>query len=98
MSRFYGSLKGSAKTTVTRRGHASSGLEAHVRGWDIGVRAECAAIGGKDAIYLYTTGGSNEPERRDLIATITLYAGKVVVQHAVKEGDSTTFTRIKKSS
>ena len=58
MSRFYGSLTGSARTTATRRGTPSSGVSAHVRGWNFGVRVAVLDIDGEDHIILTATGGS----------------------------------------
>ena len=62
MSRFYGSLSGSAKTTATRRGFEGSGVMAHVRGWNFGVRTNvvsCPYCQG-DSVFVYLTGGSND--------------------------------------
>ena len=64
MSRFYGSLKGQAKSTATRRGSVSSGVSAHVRGWDMGIWVgvgECPYCG-KDYFEVHETGGSNNPD------------------------------------
>jgi hypothetical protein len=66
MSKFYGSIEGSAKTTATRCGTKNSGIESHTRGWDQGVRVS----GWDDAIGrstcecverfdIYLTGGSS---------------------------------------
>ena len=38
MSKFYGSITGSAKHAATRCGTKNSGIESHTRGWDQGVR------------------------------------------------------------
>ena len=62
MSRFYGSMDGSAKTTATRRGHSS--LHAHIRGWDSGIRVEAVDLNGEDAFYVYATYGSNGGEAK----------------------------------
>lgn len=61
MARFYGSLSGQARTEATRRGGASSGVTAHVRGWRIGARVEVVDVNGKDVVRVYKTGGSNDP-------------------------------------
>jgi len=39
MARFYGEITGRAKT-VGRVGTPTSGLEGHLRGWNVGVRVE----------------------------------------------------------
>ena len=69
MSRFYGSLTGSAKTTATRCGSVSSRVSAHVRGWDIGVRGSVYACRecGADRIKAYRTQGSNGSVLDDLL-------------------------------
>lgn len=59
MSRFYGSMDGSAKTTATRRGTAASGIGAHIRGWNAGIRVSGSADGDKDVFRVYMTSGSN---------------------------------------
>ena len=60
MSRFYGSLNGQAKTEATRRGNKNSGVGAHVRGWNVGVKIFARADGEKDLIDVYLTTGSDE--------------------------------------
>lgn len=60
MSRFYGTVEGIAKTPASRRGHKN--LEAHIRGWNVGVNIECGVDeDGNDIIKVYKTGGSNSP-------------------------------------
>lgn len=60
MSRFYGSLHGSARLQATRRGNASSGIEGHIRGWDFGVRVEMhVGEGDNDVAIISLTGGSS---------------------------------------
>lgn len=59
MARFYGEIKGQARTTATRRGSKSSGITAHIRGWNIGVRVEIFAVGDRDIVHIYRTSGSN---------------------------------------
>ena len=71
MSKFYGSITGSAKTAATRCGSKNSGIESHTRGWDQGVRvsgwtADTIPIGESEKISkadverfdIYLTGGS----------------------------------------
>ena len=59
MSRFYGSLKGSARTSATRQGTANTGITGHVRGWDIGVEVEARDEDGQDVFSIFKTLGSN---------------------------------------
>ena len=86
MSRFYGTVEGSAKTIASRTGTPSSGLSAHIRGWNTGVKVQCRAVDEADVIEVLATGGSNEISSDQHIATITLYGGKVRVIHHIKKG------------
>ena len=71
MSKFYGSITGSAKTAATRCGSKNSGIESHTTGWDQGGRvsgwtADTIPIGESEKISkadverfdIYLTGGS----------------------------------------
>lgn len=70
MSRFYGSIRGIARTEATRRGNKQ--IAGHIRGWDIGVRVEMSIDeNGKDRITVYGTGGSNNPDRQIRLASFT---------------------------
>jgi hypothetical protein len=65
MARFYGTLMGSAKTPVSRIGHASSGVRAHIRGWDVGASVSAHAdLDDEDRITITLTKGSNNPTER----------------------------------
>ena len=72
MARFYGEIQGKAKTRATREGTEQSGMWAHIRGWNIGVYIKCEVDEqtGKDIIYVYKTGGTNNPKLGDIIAII----------------------------
>ena len=71
MSRFYGSISGQSKTEATRRGNKQSGVNAHIRGWDVGVFVGCFVNDeGYDVCEVYETGGSNSPSNRKLLATV----------------------------
>jgi len=59
MARFYAEIQGN-RGTASRMGTANSGIQSHIRGWDIGVKV----IGGvdengNDVFHVYKTGGSN---------------------------------------
>jgi hypothetical protein len=69
MAQFYGEMQGS-KGPASRMGSKQSGLQAHIRGWTVGVAVECQHVGGEDVIDVYFTGGSGAPSRRKLIARI----------------------------
>jgi len=59
MSRFYGSLQGN-RGEATRQGTPASGIAAHPRGWNVGVRVEgYVNDAGADEFAVYITGGSN---------------------------------------
>lgn len=69
MSRFYASVSNN-RSTVTKRGFGTSGLSAHIRGWNKGVRVELFADGEKDVIRVYETGGSASGSTGKLLASI----------------------------
>ena len=72
MARFYGQIEGTARTMASRTGSKNSGIWAHIRGWDVGVKI-CGRYDettGKDVFDVYRTGGSNDSSG-DLIQTIT---------------------------
>lgn len=62
MAHFYGSLIGKGFKAITRTGTKWTGMIAHIRGWNVGVRVELRYEGGKDKIRIYETGGSNNIE------------------------------------
>ena len=69
MSRFYGSVTGSAKNDATRQGHDR--ISGHVRGWNVGVKV----VGhvnesDQDVFYVYATGGSNGETPDKLIVVV----------------------------
>ncbi len=72
MSQFYGSMQGS-RGEATRTGGKNSGIEGHLRGWNIGVKIRCRhnITTGKDECDIYRTGGSNGAIADLFITTIT---------------------------
>jgi hypothetical protein len=70
LSTFYGSVVGAARTAATRRGTKSSGISAHVRGWDTGIFAEIEDINGVTEARVYITGGSNNSDSKHLLAVV----------------------------
>ena len=69
MAHFYGSMKGSRGET-TRMGTTNSGMTAHVRGWNLGVRVYLTHNGmtGKDEVSVYRTSGSGQRGSDTLLA------------------------------
>lgn len=72
MAHFYGSMSGSRGET-TRMGTKGSGLQAHVRGWDVGVVAQMYhdERTGKDLVILTLTSGSNGRKQGKRIGTFS---------------------------
>ena len=71
MSRFYGSIEGSGKTPATRQGTPKTGIDAHISGWDIGVKIRCYVDKyGLDICEVYETGGSNSPQAKKLLTKV----------------------------
>ena len=62
MAHFYAEIQGS-RGEATRLGTKSSGITAHVRGWDTGVRVTICydPETDTDVIEVHRTGGSNSP-------------------------------------
>ena len=58
MSQFYADIHGS-RGPSTRQGTKASGMEGHVRGWDLGCRVRMSHNGGRDVCHVYLTSGSN---------------------------------------
>lgn len=74
MARFYGQIQGN-RGEASRMGTAKSGFDAHIRGWNVGVRIECLASddgvdGSQDVIKVYQTSGSNGGDPDVLLATL----------------------------
>jgi len=70
MARFYGSMQGT-RGEATRMGDTKNGFDAHVRGWNVGVRITCRVDkDGKDVIEVWETGGSNRPGGLKLLAEV----------------------------
>lgn len=70
MARFRATIKG-ARGEASRLGTAKSGLLVHVNGWNVGVTITAAvAQDGKDILFVYETGGSNDHKPFKLLATI----------------------------
>lgn len=59
MARFYASIQGN-RGEATRIGSKDSGIEGHIRGWNIGGRV-CCFVGenGEDRVQISLTGGSS---------------------------------------
>jgi len=59
MSHFYASIRGS-RGEATRAGTKNSGMEGHIRGWNIGARVFMSVNDkGEDVCTIYLTSGSN---------------------------------------
>ena len=79
MARFYGTMQGGRGAT-SRTGTTSSGVHAHVRGWDVGVKVYAGDDKDTDVIYVYATHGSRGAGLDRHIATIRKDAhGQLVV-------------------
>lgn len=64
MAQFYASIKGS-RGEATRMGSKASGITAHVRGWDVGVKVRVFVDErtGLDCVLVTRTSGSNGSDR-----------------------------------
>jgi hypothetical protein len=78
MAHFYGEIQGSRGAT-TRCGTKNSGMDCHVRGWDIGARLKVTHKDGQDYIEVFVTSGSKAKTPDKLAGTIvngTKYYGE----------------------
>lgn len=70
MSHFFGEIQGNGGST-SRGGSRSSGIWAHIRGWNVGCKIVCDVNKeGLDKIVIYKTGGSNGMLTEELVAVI----------------------------
>lgn len=70
MSHFYASIEGS-RGMATRAGSKSSGMQGHIRGWNVGARVAVNHEDGHDVVRVYRTTGSNSYGLSELIAEFT---------------------------
>jgi hypothetical protein len=69
MSKLYCKVVGDRDKPVTKAGHRV--LEAHVSGWDFGVRVEAeVTASGSIKFRVVETGGSNSPKETKLVHTV----------------------------
>jgi hypothetical protein len=70
MAQFYASIQDQAGP-ATRMGSKSSGIEGHVRGWNVGARVVVTHEDGHDVVRVYRTSGSNGGSTDELLAEFT---------------------------
>lgn len=71
MARFKADICGN-RGPASRLGSAASGMDAHIRGWDVGVRIAARADGDEDEFSVYVTSGSNGRRSDRLVGFIAL--------------------------
>ena len=72
MAHFYASIQGN-RGGASRMGTTSSGIEGHIRGWDIGIEVMGGTNSdtGEDTFCVYLTPGSNGGQSVHLIGRFT---------------------------
>lgn len=60
MAQYYASIQGN-RGEATRMGTKTSGIDGHIRGWNIGARVVITHENGRDVVRVYKTGGSRNP-------------------------------------
>ena len=72
MAQFYASIQGN-RGEASRMGSKNSGIEGHIRGWNIGARVVCFVDKktGKDTVRVFKTAGSSGFGDSSLIAEFT---------------------------
>ena len=81
MARFKGDISGS-RGNASRLGTTASGISAHVRGWNLGIRIYGDSDSDNreaDGFTLYATGGSNNPSESKRIGYVRLEDGAPVL-------------------
>lgn len=65
MSHFYADIQGN-RGQATRQGTKNSGIEGHIRGWNVGAKVECYYDDelDMDFVRIYLTSGSNNQHKR----------------------------------
>jgi hypothetical protein len=67
MAHFYSTVA-SKNSQQTKCGHGSSGMNGHLRGWNIGCRVDLKCVDGKDVVTVYKTYGSHAQKAEEKIA------------------------------
>ena len=75
MSRFYADIQGN-RGQATRQGSADSGIDGHIRGWDLGGAVDMFAEKDEDIIDIYLTKGSNQSSNRVKICRVRITNNK----------------------
>lgn len=72
MAHFYGSMHG-GRGEQTCTGTKSSGMVAHIRGWNVGALVQLThdEATGEDRVEVWRTGGSNKAGRQELLAVFS---------------------------
>ena len=72
MVHFFGEVQGQNRSHISLLGSKESGIQAHIRGWDIGIRISgSSSIENEDVFDVYLTGGSNYLNREIKIGSYT---------------------------
>ena len=71
MAHFYAEMQGSRGAT-TRCGTKNSGMDCHVRGWEVGAKLKMTHKDGQDYIEVFVTSGSKAKTPDKLAGTICL--------------------------
>lgn len=94
---FYGSIQGN-RGEATRGGSAQSGITAHPRGWNVGVRVDGHVLGvqdeADDTFDVRITGGSNDGWRSQHLARVfrDVATGGWLVELTRPDGTTETLT------
>lgn len=98
MTRFYGSVKGYADTEATRQGSKNSGIHAHPRGWDLGLKVngyanDDVSYGARDEFSVSITGGSHggRATLHDVLTVSEANDGQVRIAVAVGDNSFVTY-------
>jgi hypothetical protein len=68
VAQFYAEIQGN-RGQASRMGSKESGMYAHIRGWNVGVRVQLYHENGTDYVEVYETGGSTGRKAERKIAS-----------------------------
>lgn len=81
MAHFYAEVSGARRSTsskpATKTGTSNSGIQAHVRGWNSGVRVDAGFVDGCDSFVIYATHGSNGGGHDVFLGTVVKVNGSL---------------------
>lgn len=70
MAQFRATLFAGQRTTTSKLGHKTYGVDAKVCGWESGITVYARHVDGQDVFSVYTNGGSNDNSLGALLVSL----------------------------